>query len=103
MRFPEPEMDRQKLEEIEGRVRAATPGPWRVGYHRGFGEEHDLDGPPDGVRAQFGRLADARFVAAAREDVPELIEALRAAYERIEELQEKNRQLTKTQRDTDYR
>lgn len=54
-----------------------------MGYYRGFGEEHDIEGPDgrdlSGIRGMFRRHADAEFVAHAREDIPALIEALEAS------------------------
>ena len=76
------------LKRIKEREAKASKGPWRVGPHRGFGEEHDVEGA-DGqdlacVRGMFYYLADAEFVAHAREDVPALIETFEYVLARLE-------------------
>lgn len=72
------------LDEIRARAAAATPGPWQA--RREFVVSGDLEGIPDCVvsTGEDGpqELADAEFIAHAREDVPALyaeIERLRAA------------------------
>ena len=74
-----------RLDEIEARADAATPGPWEWHPYMGSGATlakpnhpfHELnilkttdDWPPV--------AADAEFIAAARTDVPQLVAALRA-------------------------
>jgi hypothetical protein len=63
-----------ELNQIEERARAATEGPWLV-------EDGALYFPGGGLLyAQDARsLADVRFIAAARTDVPALVAALREA------------------------
>jgi hypothetical protein len=88
-------MDR--LDEIRARVEAATPGPWEWDdseWHRGFYAQEGRPlgdrsigelsaGDIDVLRAHIdeeyltGRLADAAFIAAAREDVPWLLAQIR--------------------------
>lgn len=55
----------KRLDEIEARLSAATPGPWT----RTQWEEEQPDVPWD---------ADAEFIAHAREDVPALVAVVRA-------------------------
>ena len=80
----------ERLREVKEREARATKGPWRLGHHRGFGEEHDVDGPDGedlaGVRGMFYYRADAEFVAHARRDVPWLVEALEGALAELEGL-----------------
>lgn len=76
------------IEELERLAAAATPGPW----HRGQGPHWARE-----VRGSTGRgvawcgsqgyEADAAFIAAAGEAVPALCAELRAARERIAELE----------------
>lgn len=79
-------IDVERLRQIKERAARATKGPWRVGPHRGFGEEHDVEGPDgqelSGVRGMFYYRADAEFVAHAREDIPALVESLEDAHAR---------------------
>lgn len=77
-------MTDEELKAIEERANAATPGPWR-GFDTGV-----LSGPRWVVgneeSRQFYNLADGRFIAHAREDVPALIaevRRLRAENERL--------------------
>ena len=76
----ESKMDGGWLKRIKEREAKASKGPWRVGPHRGFGEEHDVEDARGqelaGVRGMFYYLSDAEFVAHAREDIPALIGAL---------------------------
>ena len=80
-------LEREKLRAL---CDAATPGPWKA-RHRAFGltAEDDecsglglvVDGPPEAWnRGQYARGADARFIAAAREALPRLLDEL----ERVE-------------------
>ena len=73
-----------ELAAMRARADAATPGPWRAS-HRNVGCTPDMDevaglgleieGPPEAWnRGQFARGADAVFIAAAREDVPRLLD-----------------------------
>jgi hypothetical protein len=85
------------LDAIEARANAASTGPWRINTSDkmgedwligGFGLGRDDDGThyyivtTDGVRASRfdnseGAKSDAEFIAAARTDVPALIERIR--------------------------
>ena len=84
-----------RLREVKEREARATKGPWRLGHHRGFGEEHDVGGPDGedlaGVRGMFYRKADAEFVAHAREDVPWLVGALEGTLAELEGLRRRGR------------
>jgi len=59
------------IDAIEARVNAAVPGPWTVDERANMG--FDIDPTEPGIRGQFERLADAEFVAHAREDIPALL------------------------------
>ena len=88
-------MNEGRLREIKEREARVTEGPWRLGHYRGFGEEHDVDGPEGwalpGERGMFYRKADAEFVAHAREDVPWLVEALEEALAELDGLRRQGR------------
>lgn len=84
------------LDEIEARANAATPGPWKV-YEvtncetmdeevvsRGI--ENAAGGINGGDEYELYSLADAAFIAHAREDVPALVQLARAQQARIDEL-----------------
>ena len=81
------------LDAIRARADAATQGPWWA-WDRGVGFEIAVGAPaedgrpvdrlPDAMRTDIGRREDAEFIAAARTDVPALldeIEALRSVVE----------------------
>jgi hypothetical protein len=88
-----PEMP-SDLAEIQARVDAATPGPWK---HDGSGDVEDVpefvldrfDIMPQTIARADLRNEDAEFIAHARTDVPMLVAALVAAQDRIRELEEK--------------
>ena len=72
-------MTEQELAEIESRVRAATPGPWRS-----FIEDRDHECGSNFIKTQGedieligGTDADQDFIAHARQDVPLLVEEIR--------------------------
>lgn len=81
-----------RLDEIEARANAATPGPWEVkpydGWHKESDNEINSFVGPDAttIIEQLGcdccdvglevTPADAEFIAAARTDVPALLDAL---------------------------
>ena len=79
----------KRLDEIEARANAASPGPW-------FDEERNLDEPWDLTTVYYGfhngetpdrdlvaeaAYDNAEFIAHARQDVPALVAALRAVLE----------------------
>ncbi len=73
--------DRAALRRL---ANAATPGPWRVDRNAAACDEVngcDVDGPPPPLldRRTFGRYEDAAFIAAARDALPALLDALAAA------------------------
>lgn len=89
------------LEELERLAKAATPGPWKEG-------RHDMFSIVEGAHAKYiyansipvaistGEekdcervLADARYIAAACNAVPDLIAENRALLERIRALEQK--------------
>ena len=83
------------LDAIRARADAATPGPWWawdrgtfVGFEIAVGapakDGRPVDRLPDAMRTDIGCREDAEFIAAARTDVPALldeIEALRSVAE----------------------
>lgn len=74
-------MNADEVDAIRARAEAATPGPWRWrddGYDSVVLDRSDdyVGGCPDcGVRAGFDE-SDAEFIAAARTDIPALLDAL---------------------------
>ena len=78
----------QQLAEIEARLNAATPGPWRAKHRHCDHEPPDdescglgleIVGPPEASnRGQFYRGADAVFIAHAPSDIAVLVEAVKA-------------------------
>lgn len=79
-----------RLDEIEARADAATPGPWEA--HELEAAEYCVlrvsegdDDYGDDV-CSAGSMTDAQFIAVAREDVPWLAEQLRDARAEIERL-----------------
>lgn len=69
-----------RLDEIQARADAATDGPWTWASHRTVdGDEWAVFDPHDWALAsnRDGWTPDAEFIAAARTDVPWLIEQVR--------------------------
>lgn len=105
-------MDAKRLDEIEARANKATAGPWYAldGAAEGFDGSWDVAGPDGcGIAGMTAtapaatilrdRRANAEFVAAARTDVPDLVDEVRrlaaelaAAREREAGLRERLRQ-----------
>lgn len=67
-----------RLDQIEARANAATPGPWQL-----LGDGEYVSGPGILVAPDDGGVtsADAEFIAAARTTVPDMAAALRAVLE----------------------
>lgn len=89
-------MTEERLKEIEARANAATVGPWEeVGENGEFWMYSGFEGPNECVvladtgRNQFRCQEDVDFIAHSRQDIPDLCAALRAARERIKELEGK--------------
>lgn len=88
----------QLLDQIEARANAATPGPWRFAKHWGpYNWQgailHDGKGVYNLEVLQMAtctpeRDANGSFIAAARSDVPKLVEALREAIDSFEAIAE---------------
>lgn len=74
-----------RLDEIEARANAATPGAWErhpIAYRGGCVVSRVPGQPPQDVaitEGHAGSIADADFIAHARFDVPYLLARLRAA------------------------
>jgi hypothetical protein len=79
----------ERLAEIEARVNAATPGPWVHDEFWGVVDPVFVD--------EDGHLApqDMKFIAAAREDVPDLIARVRELEAEITRLREVYRRALK--------
>ena len=70
-----------RLNEIEARANAATEGPW-MGVCDSDGYLGRVIGPDGfGIAEDFRDDADAEFIAAARTNVPRLVDALQAVLE----------------------
>jgi len=78
-----------ELAAIRERLERATPGPWTVFSRDGVFDPRDddaddvfmgygIDEVPVPDRGQFARPSDARFAAAARQDVPALLSHIAA-------------------------
>ena len=78
-----------ELAAIRVRLERATPGPWSVCARKGSIDPRDdeaddvflgysIDEVPVPDRGQFARPSDARFAAAARQDVPALLSHIAA-------------------------
>lgn len=83
-------MTEDQLAEIEARVKAATEGPWHcdgelVRLHDD-GDEWDVLSRKDFQISQIG--LNAKFIAHARTDVPDLIAEVRRLNTRIARLQD---------------
>ena len=66
-------MTNEQLAAIRSRCDAATPGPWDYsGLMEVYGGQYEVIGRLD-------ELADVRFVARARQDIPALLDALEEA------------------------
>lgn len=87
-------MDGERRAAIKARCEAATPGPWAAIVRDVEGTLADEDGflgfdvagPPEAMRGQFACGTDAVFMAAARQDVPDLLTALEEQEARNQEL-----------------
>lgn len=84
------------LDQIEARAKNAPDGPWSTGGYFNPGRENETQnvwGPtPEGcqsgeILASDCKTSNARFLAAARSDVPALVQALRLAVNEIKEAQ----------------
>jgi hypothetical protein len=74
----------EELNSIEGRVAAATPGPWSSFIE---GRDHqsgsnfimtgEMERRGDDIELSGATLADQDFIAAARQDIPRLLQAVR--------------------------
>lgn len=72
-------MKAERLAELKAMCEAATPGPWEM--HGGMGPRMDLDAADQPAYVKRGKKpgpimtgrADAEFIAASREALPELI------------------------------
>ncbi len=98
-----PEQTLARLDEIEARAAAAEPGPWGTrekgpSYVR-LKRRHWLAGSnlsQRGLAIVFGDDdSNARFIAAAREDVPALLALLRALTGEVEQLRIEHEQLAR--------
>jgi hypothetical protein len=83
-------LSEQQLVEIESRVRAATPGPWRSyveGRDHTSGSSFIMTGDGDtrgnDIELSGATNADQDFIAACRQDVPLLVAEIRALREQL--------------------
>jgi len=91
----------RKIEEIRAGAADATPGPWGISIYASdgkgasiesgpnFSHEPVIDGGSCGTVMPVGVLTntDARFIAHARQDIPDLLDALEAKDEDIQGLE----------------
>ena len=71
-------MSDEELQQILGRCEAATPGPWRSSVE---GRDHEsgdsfIQTAGEDIYLSGASHADQDFIAAARQDVPQLIAEL---------------------------
>jgi len=93
----------KRLDEIEARHKAATPGPWtdqetgysKSGYADGehyhqirFSFDPNIDSYPRGLKDLMS-AEDAAFIAHARDDVPDLAAEVRRLKAENEEMRKK--------------
>ena len=76
------QLDEADLKAIEDRCASASAGPWRSfieGREQMSGSSFIQTGPPDGpdIYLSGGTDADQDFIAAARQDIPRLINEIR--------------------------
>lgn len=80
-------MSTERLAEIRARCEAATEGPWRVSPYKSgkyLSVEFLIDGKPFASVALYVHdETDADFIAAARQDVPYLLDEIEARDERL--------------------
>jgi hypothetical protein len=84
-----------RLAEIEARANAATDGPWepvvdlkrKVREHSVWAEDADSGGHGSYVSEWLAHEVDAEFIAAARQDMPALVAAIRAVLAEVERVQ----------------
>jgi hypothetical protein len=67
-----------KLGEIKKLCNEATPGPWKIFLAYEEDERAYLDGPQEYTENRF-HINDAKFIAAARELIPKLLNVAKAA------------------------
>lgn len=75
-------MDDKRLDEIEARANAATPGPWKYDERHCFEDEVRICG----CAVHFPYPGDAKFCAHSRTDIPDLIAAVRERDKEIERI-----------------
>lgn len=75
-------MDAERIAEIRGRCEAATAGPWQ---HETVEYAHLVQNRTQELLESID-LEDARFTAHARQDVPDLLDALEAATNEVSRL-----------------
>ena len=82
----------ERIAEIRARVDAATPAPWvdDNGYRVRFGEDNKI---VCDMKLFDGVGNDSAFVAHARTDVPDLLDALAAALARAEQAEAREQRL----------
>lgn len=83
--------DRRDIDRLEALDRAATPGPWQVGYgYTDRGGLYTSIEAADGVTEVLGENsptdADAALIAAMRNALPHLLEVAKLARQVIAEL-----------------
>ena len=87
-------MDNEQFANLRRLTEQATPGPWQTFVRSTDGIVNDMlgvdvEGPPDSMRGQYANLADAEFIVAARDAVPDLLDALAAMTQRSEQAEAK--------------
>ena len=75
------ELSPEMLDEIERRCDAATPGPWKsfIEGRDDMSGDHFIRTAGEDIYLHGATLADQDFIASARQDLPLLIQEIRAS------------------------
>jgi hypothetical protein len=75
----------EELKRIEARCEATTPGPWKSWVEGRDHEsgEHFIGTAGEDIYLTGATIADQDFIAAARQDIPMLIAAIRELQSRV--------------------
>ena len=72
----------EMLDEIERRCQAATPGPWKsfIEGRDHMSGDHFIQTAGEDIYLHGATLADQDFIANARQDLPALVQEIRALW-----------------------
>ena len=85
---------------------SGTPTPWKLGSHRGFGTEHDIEGPDgqdmSGIRGMFYHREDAERAVRAVNSHDELLSSLKTLISQIDRWQESVKRIVQVPPDYEW-